>query len=73
MVNNEEALSGSPVSWPKLRIRGHRTKKEKEKEEPLTFIVWKNNTLEVNSYGQLFITNILQNIFFCVQQKKKMV
>ncbi len=29
------------------------------------------NTMEVNGYQQLLVTNILQNIFFCVQQNKE--
>ncbi len=28
-------------------------------------------TVDVNGYRQLFVTNILQNIFFCVQHKKE--
>ncbi len=27
--------------------------------------------MKVYGYHQLFVTNILQNIFFCVQQKKE--
>ncbi len=37
--------------------------------EFLSLAVWKN-TIEVNGFHQLF-GYILQNLFFCVEQKKK--